>query len=161
MLFMGIDPGLSGGIAVLDEYRKIVSLKEMPKTEHDVWMSINKWSTALAPTVTISCAIEEITTSIFGAAKSSMSKLYGSYMALRMALTAAAIPFDLVHSKIWQRDIMLSPRKKGEADNNWKSRLKQKAQQLYPRDPRITKGTADALLIAHYLVKRSANAKVS
>jgi hypothetical protein len=72
-----------------------------------------------------------------------------NYGALRMALTAAGIPFEEVVPGVWQRGLNIPPRKKTEGKTAWKNRLKAKAQQLFP-SVKITLATADALLIAEF-----------
>jgi hypothetical protein len=144
--FMGVDPGLSGGVVVLDGNGKVVTSMPMPPTEYDQWVLI---STCKKSYPGLFCHIEWITTAIYGAAKSSMAKLYGSYKGLRMALVAAGIPFEEVSPKRWQKEMGMEARKKAEATNKWKARLRAKAQQLF-KTVRVTPETADALLIAEH-----------
>ena len=49
----------------------------------------------------------------------------------------------------WQRGLSLRTKEKSETDTSWKNYLKEEAQQRFPR-LKVTKHTADALLIAHY-----------
>jgi hypothetical protein len=147
--FIGIDPGKSGGIAILRSYTKRIELYRMPATEADLYeaLDVDK-SMGDQPTA----VVELINPSIYGTSKSSNSKLYGNYMSIRMALTALHIPFTAVTAQKWHRSLGIAPRKKTETQTQWKSRLKAKAQQLFPQET-VTLATADALLIACYCKK--------
>jgi len=121
----------------------------MPTTEFDIFSHLSGHITG---TVAV---IEWIHPAIFQIGKLQMSKLYGSYMALRMALTAAHIPFEDVRAEVWQQGIGIR-KKKGEKQAKWKDRLRGKAQQLFPQLPiwnetlEKQRAIAYALLIAHY-----------
>ncbi|MEK0326404.1 MAG: hypothetical protein QQN63_11940 [Nitrosopumilus sp.] len=172
--YLGLDPGVTGGLVSL-RHGRVLEIDPMPKTEADIW----KWMTGYTDTlagfevVPVFATIEWIHPAILGVGKSSMSKLYGNYMALRAFLTAAEIPFEDVKPVVWQRAMGIPVRKPhtkkreveitkgknkgkmriqnygGETDTQWKNRLKAKAQQLFP-SKNITLATADALLIAEF-----------
>lgn len=146
--FIGIDPGLSGGMAVLDKDGLVFELIAMPATEKDQGEVIMQ-----LPDYGIFVLIEWINPAIQKIGKSQMSKLYGNYMALRMALSVAEIPFEDIKPVKWQRSLGIQSRKKSENTTQWKNRLKAKAQQLFPKDD-VTSNTCDALLIAEYLRRR-------
>ena len=153
-LFIGIDPGKKGGLVGLKD--KSVFYTKMPTTEKEIW----SWIRALykcRPASGCKCFIEWINPGMIGSGKSSMSKLFGSYMQLRGFLVAANIPFQTVMPHKWQKTLGIAPRnKKTETQGMWKDRLVNEARKLFPKLP-IWKGTAsvqraiaDALLIAHY-----------
>lgn len=156
-IWLGIDPGACGGLAALgspwlvseaSQYR--LSAVKMPETEADIWdWFIDQRTGAESVERTLQACIEWIHPAIQGVGKSSMSKLYGSYMRLRAFLTAAEIPFSVPQPKIWQREVGISARKSTETQSQWKNRLKARAQQLFPSTV-ITLATADAILIAEY-----------
>lgn len=139
-MYLGIDPGASGGLAIISSNP---SGWDMPSTERDIWELIDHLSDSCDKAL-----IEWIHPAIQGIGKSPMSKLYGNYMACRMALVAAEIPFDDVKPAAWQKELGMK-RSKDEKQHKWKGRLKQKAQQLFPQC-HVTLKTADALLIAEY-----------
>lgn len=144
-IYLGIDPGASGGLASLCG-RKVCAMP-MPGTEADTWEWFNLQSAPFGnPAFAV---IEWIHPAIQGIGKSPMSKLYGNYMALRMALTASRIPHEVIMPAKWQKALGISTKGKTEDRTKWKNRLKQKAQQLFP-DVNVTLATADALLIAEY-----------
>ncbi len=145
---IGIDPGVSGGIAVINGICEVEAFK-MPPTERDIWELIEFFASghrAFAYIEWIHPAIQKI-------GKSPMSKLYGNYMALRMALIAAGIPFETVQPVKWQPAMGIAKRGKNETQTKWKNRLKARAQQLFSPSTgvkKVTLAVADALLIAEY-----------
>lgn len=168
--FIGVDPGASGGIAVIYPSGHLKAIA-MPKTEQDVW----RWFSELSPPslmmvemgedgetldvqpVIVHAVIEKVGGYIGGgegekgggaANGSSMFKFGTSYGGLRMALIAAEIPFEEKTPQTWQKTFSLS-KAKGESKTSFKNRLKAKAQQLFPSGS-ITLATADAILIAEY-----------
>lgn len=176
--YIGIDPGMSGALVRLDDGYSL-EVTPMPATEKDVWDWFDRYNAHANEIAGRRCfaAIEWIHPAIQGVGKSSMSKLYGSYMSLRMALTAVEIPFEIVKPHDWQKGLGIPKRKPhtssreveitrgknkgkmrtqkygGETDTQWKNRLKAKAQQLFPLQ-KVTLKTADALLIALYCKRK-------
>lgn len=144
--FLGIDPGASGGLALLLPDGG-VCLEAMPATERDIW----DWLRGLNEDQEVLAAIELVGGYVGGEGNtgSSMFKFGMGFGGLRMALTAAEIPFELVAPRVWQKAAGLSPRKKGEAKGPWKTRIKALAQRLCPGIG-ISLATADALLIARW-----------
>lgn len=153
-LFIGIDPGKKGGLVGLKD--KSVFYTKMPATEKEVW----NWIKALykcRPASGCKCVIEQIVPGFRGTSKSSMSKLFGSYMQLRGFLVAAGIPFQTVMPHKWQKTLGIKSRnRKLETDTMWKDRLVNEARKLFPKLPiwsataEIQRAIADALLIAYY-----------
>jgi hypothetical protein len=72
-----------------------------------------------------------------------------SFGALRMCLVAAEIPYEEVLPKTWQRGLAIPSRTKKEDRVQYKRRLKEVAQALFPRQV-ITLATSDAILIAEF-----------
>lgn len=146
-IFIGIDPGKNGGIVWC--IGNILRIHRMPDTERGIWESI-----ALLGSGNSFAQIEWIHPAIQGIAKGGMSKLYGNYMALRMALTAAGIPFEHIMPRKWQSNLGIQSRKKTENGNKWKDRLRNHAQQLFPKldvweeNLGYQRAVCDALLIA-------------
>ncbi len=151
MIFLGIDPGASGGLAaVLPDGE--VRFAWMPKTEHGVW----DWVSGLAVDGRAAgrltrAVIEQVQGFIGGAGNtgSSMFSFGQSYGGLRMALIGAGIPFRTVAPQTWMRRLGISFRRKSEGKTEWKNRLKRHAELLFPQ-LRVTLATSDALLLAHY-----------
>lgn len=144
MIFIGIDPGASGGIAWIDDVVPVAG--KMHATESDIWRHVERLS--LNRPRPVKAVIEKV-----GAMPkqglSSTFKFGQSYGSLRMALIAAGIPFDEVTPQKWQKELGLIRSNKNESITDKKNRHKAKAQQLFP-GLKITHHVADALLIAEY-----------
>lgn len=161
-VFIGIDPGLGGGVTALNGFEVIT--REMPSTEKDLWeWLLEMTDTELYHGVKVFAVIEQQTprpTYWFDKRTKRMTSsilkstclLYGQYLQVRMALTAAEIPFQEVPPAKWQKTIGIPGRKKGETTARWKNRLKQLAQSLFPK-AKVTLKNADSLLLAHYCQK--------
>lgn len=141
-VFLGIDPGASGGLAVL--VSGAVGVTPMPKTERDVW----EWVLAVSRRGETFAVIEKVH-AMPGNGVSGMFKFGMGYGGLRMALIAAGVPFEDVTPQAWQKSMGITQRGKTETKPQFKNRLKAKAQQLFP-EKEVTLSTADALLIAEY-----------
>ena len=157
-VYLGIDPGASGGLAALWAWGTECCTSPMPETETDTWDWLRtKWGKYEAnPSVaTVNIvqrfAIIEKVHAMPGNGVSGMFKFGQNYGFLRACLIAAGIPFEDVDPRTWQKALGISSRKtrSGETKTQWKNRLKAKAQQLFPSE-KVTLATADALLIAEY-----------
>lgn len=146
MIVLGIDPGASGGLALVTERNGRLSATEsmvkMPSTDGDVW----DWVKSAAAWADL-CILEKVA-SMPGQGVRSVWTFGRNYGALRMAVIAAGIPLEEVTPRRWQPAIGV-PSRKGEAKTAHKNRLKARAQELFP-GLSITKDTADALLLAVY-----------
>lgn len=173
MIYVGIDPGRSGGMALIEAGK--ASVTPMPETVRDIWdwfclvrLSVRarqKHITSPHP-ITMSPYVFAVVEKVGGYIRPSSDGLTGggqpgshaftfgkSYGMLLMALTATGIPYEEVTPQNWQRELGLAPRSKGESKNSHKNRLKGKAQQLFP-DTKVTLKTADALLLAECCRRR-------
>jgi hypothetical protein len=133
-IFVGIDPGVSGGIAAVDAVGRIVALSKMPETERDVFDLLHGLSGGRAVLEFVRSSPQMGVTSAF-----TFGRGYG---ALRMALVATEIPFDEVTPKKWQG--VMQCRTNGD-----KSITKARAQELFP-GARVTNYVADSLLLAEF-----------
>jgi hypothetical protein len=146
--FLGIDPGIKGGLAVVHERGYVLELTKMPQTERDVW----EW-VSMASHISSYAMIENVHSmpeqGIVGAF--TFGRGYGG---LRMGLIAAGIPFEEITPQSWVKGIGITKRNsKTESKTVWKNRLKARAQQLFP-GIKITLFTSDAILIAEYCRRR-------
>lgn len=132
---IGIDPGQSGGIAILYDAGGIL-VSKMPETERDIFDLLFERDQA-SPTVFL-----ESVHSMPGQGVSSSFKFGRAYGFLRGIITALKYPLHDVTPQKWQK--ALSCLTGGD-----KNVSKQRAQQLFPQ-LKITHATADALLIAEY-----------
>lgn len=148
MIYLGIDPGASGGFATTDNGLNI-TLHPMPKTERAVWDWVRdlKFNTKGY----VVAVIEKVTGYVSGNPRTgaSMFTFGASYGGLRMALIAAGIRFEAVTPAVWQKGVGITPRKKSEDRDDFKRRLKAKAEELFS-GVGVTLATCDALLIAEY-----------
>lgn len=94
MNYIGIDPGQSGGFAVLNN-NGIVEVIKMPPTETDIWNWISSNKNCFA-------VIEKVH-SMPGQGVASTFKFGYGFGGLNMALVAAKIPFELISPRQWQK----------------------------------------------------------
>ena len=136
---MGIDPGKSGGVAIMDmEGTYVRAFKFGDKTLTDLFMLFEELELCYQISF---CYIENVhampkqgVTSCFN-----FGKQYGG---LLMLLTCQQIPYEKVTPVKWMR--ALSCLSGGD-----KNVTKSKAQELFP-DLKVTHAIADSLLIAEY-----------
>lgn len=138
-LYIGIDPGKSGGIAVLRADGSVRGVSKMPTSEADLLDTLSAFKVS-GNTEAVAC-IERVSASPQMGVVSAFTfgKGYGS---LLMALTAAAIPFDEVVPRKWQAAMQC-------LSGGDKNLTKRRAQQLFP-GIKTTHAISDALLIAEY-----------
>ena len=143
--FVGIDPGQSGGIAVLDQYKVVLTV--MPATETDVWRWIRD------NCVGCTSAVIEKVHAMPQQGVSSTFKFGVGVGLLRGCLIAAGISWEEVTPQRWIKALEIPYRGKTETKVEFKNRLKAKAQRLFPGID-VTLKTADALLLATYCQKK-------
>jgi hypothetical protein len=155
LVFIGVDPGVSGGLALLTG--RHVEATAMPDDADGIW----KWIYACRGLHSI-CCMELVTGWVGGHNReggeeearktnpgASMFRFGTNNGMLLMALHAAGIPVDLVGASVWQRALGIRKRQPGTKSGAWKNQLKAEAQRLFP-ELKVTKATADALLLAAY-----------
>jgi hypothetical protein len=142
MIFIGIDPGKSGGIVALGEDGTVEAFTPMPETDADVYDFLRSCGQSAR------AALEFVRSSPQMGVTSAFTFGRG-YGALRMALYAAGIPYDEVLPRTWQKALgIVYPSK--SPDRVKKGITKARAQELFPRFPRMTHALADAFLLAEY-----------
>lgn len=142
--YIGVDPGQNGGIAWIYGDSSSFAYK-MPSTDLDIYKMLTAIRRVSSPTL----AVLEKVHSMPKQGVASSFKFGVNYGIVRMALTAAGIPFEEVTPQHWQKTMCIPHRNKTETPSQWKNRLKAKAQQLFP-NVSLTLATADALLLAEY-----------
>ena len=135
MAVLGIDPGKSGALALVDNVGAKYTFK-LSNTERDVWDCLKEWKPY------IECAYLERVSAMPRQGVSSTFKFGTSYGFLRGVLVALEVPFEAVTPAKWQR--AMSCLTKGD-----KNVTKSRAQELFP-EVKVTHAIADALLIAEY-----------
>jgi len=149
MITIGIDPGASGAITVMEGNRVLESIKT-DSGYHDLHGFLNR---VIPDEMDVHAYIERVSASP-GAGVSGMFRFGQSFGALQMLLTCHHIPFDLVSPLKWQQAMgcarpKVGPGEKKESQTEHKNRTKQRAQQLFP-DLTIIHATADSILLAEY-----------
>ncbi|UKK61128.1 crossover junction endodeoxyribonuclease RuvC [Prevotella communis] len=142
MKVLGIDPGKGGGLAVIDsESHEVIDVTAMPETLADISDFVERHKDA-------QCAYIEIVHSMPKQGVSSTFTFGQFYGYVQMAVACHKIRcIDVLPSK-WQTALSVKS-KKDESYTQHKTRLKGKAQQLFPKT-KVTLKNADALLIAEY-----------
>lgn len=146
-LYIGIDPGASGGIAFIPDNNpaKAWAIK-MPETLADLWDELNpnvgrNGDEMFGGFTHVHCCLEKVH-SMPGQGVASSFKFGQGFGHLEMALTAAKIPFTYVTPQKWQKEL-------GCLTKGDKNVSKARAQQLFPHI-KMTHAIADSLLIAEY-----------
>lgn len=133
-VYIGVDPGMSGGLVSLGGGEDHVS--PMPDTELGVWQWLNAIPTRFKGLISDPVAMIEKVHSMPQQGVASTFKFGVSYGGLRMALIAVGIPFEEVTPQAWQKALGIPSRdKKRETHPQYKLRLLKIAQQIYPSLP--------------------------
>lgn len=145
---IGIDPGSSGGIAVLFVDGSVVSVRKMPDTPQDILDYLRRFCSNELFCSKVVCYMEKVGTGIPGQSSKATATFARHNGHLEMALLSLGIPTIEVTPQKWMKFYQLG-KSSDYSKTDWKNRLKSKAQQLFPRE-KVTLAVADALLIAEY-----------
>jgi len=137
-LYIGIDPGQSGGIAVSRD--GVMTACKMPETPHDVAEVLRQEIGDSACLVTL-----EQVHSMPGQGVASSFKFGRNYGFLEGVLVALRVPYQFVTPQKWQKAMGCMTR----GDKNISKRA---AQRRWPTQT-ITHAKADAMLICQYAVE--------
>ncbi len=141
-LFIGIDPGIKGGIAFMydDDYH----VKNTPNTVQEMAQTLIAIKD-IAPNTPTYCCIEAVHSMPGNSGRSmfTFGTNYGQWLGI---LATLKIPHVLVTPHKWMSWYGSRPKNRKDRKNH----LKNLAQQRFP-NAKITLGTADAMLIANYL----------
>lgn len=156
--FIGVDPGVSGGLAVLLEDGTV--LDTVPVGNHDLHQ-LWRWTQHYAdPARCRATAVLEQVGGYVGreatARGSRMFSFGASFGRMEGLLVASGIPFVRVAPGTWQKGVGCPPRERGLRHDQWKGVLWDYARSLFPKN-KFPKATADAVLIAEYLRRRHAS----
>lgn len=142
---IGIDPGKSGGIAVIaaNDGEPAVDLYRWPETELDLWLLLAQLEPASAWIEKVHAGPDMGSSAAF--------KFGRTNGLVHMAALAAGLRIEFVSPQKWQRyfGLLMRGRGLGQRDTDKKNRNKAKAQELFPF-LKITHAVADALLIAEF-----------
>ena len=142
--YIGIDPGKSGGIAVINEKNEIQAYK-CPKSSDDMAL-LFQMCIGNTPTDKIRLVMERVWARPTNAVRAAFS--YGVNYGQWLGITAShevvmntALPLE------WIKWVGCPKALKKDVRKRW---LKQKAIDLFPSIKRVTLATSDAILITHY-----------
>lgn len=138
-MITAIDPGAHGGIAV---FGNDVWAAPLPQSEGDI---LDLLRPLAGSTVYLEDLVKFNGTLMPG---SSMATYASNWGFLKGALMALECRMVLVSPQKWQKALGLGT-SRGKTKTQWKNKLKERAQQLYP-SCKVTLATADALLILEY-----------
>lgn len=139
MIYIGIDPGASGGIGVATPLGDVAAHK-MPDTPHELADLIRSYT--LRNSLTKPFAVLERVASFPGQGVSSTFKFGANFGMIQGVLAAVGIPYELVSPGVWQKAM-------GCLTKGDKNVTKAAAQRMFP-GIRVTHAVADALLLAEY-----------
>ena len=135
-LYIGIDPGLSGGIAFIPTTGEPWAHK-MPETDRDLIDLLSDAISLAEPRA----MLELVHSSPQMGVKSAFTFGEG-YGRIQAVLTALRVPYERIRPQAWQKAM-------GCLTKGDKNVSKRRAQELFPT-LKVTHATADALLIAEY-----------
>jgi hypothetical protein len=138
--YIGIDPGMNGGIAVWSACKIEALLRLSTSTDKEICDFIESFKGRCV------YAVIEKVSAMKGQGVSSTFKFGKAYGSLAMALVAYRIPHEHVTPQSWQKGLGIPANIKGDER---KRSLKQVAEQRFP-DIKLVLETADAPLIAEY-----------
>lgn len=149
MVILGIDPGLSGAIAVLDLSNKLLAVHDMPTTivrsgKSDKRQLSEAMLSSIIRQTNAEHAYLEFVSARPGQGVTSMFNFGVGYGAIRGVLAGLQVPMSTVTPMKWQRDLTIA---KGKDAN------RARAAQLFPEFAYLfarvkDDGRADAALIA-------------
>ena len=144
IIYIGIDPGLSGGIAIRNQDGSVKEVVAMPDTPRDIYEFLFSYKEDSR------CVLEDVGHGMPGQSSKATATFARHNGHLEMALLALGIPTEKVTPQKWIKVYQLK-KKKEQDKNEWKNVLKAKAQSLFPQlGKKVTLKTCDALLIAEY-----------
>jgi hypothetical protein len=151
MIYIGIDPGVSGGIAAIDEQGTFVEAVKMPMAPRDLLDLLDLIGRGSDRSYPRRAVLEKAGPSPQMGVVSAFTfaKVYGGVL---VALAAVKLPFNEIAPGAWQRVMgVLQPRGGDRTVGRSKDKniSKRRAQQLFPHQT-VTHAIADALLLAEF-----------
>mgnify|MGYP003147831464 CR=1 FL=1 len=151
--YIGIDPGISGGLAVIDEEGQIRAYK-CPSSSEDMALLFEVCMGNTAPD-NIRLLMERVWARPTNAVRAAFS--YGVNYGQWLGITSCnEIKMNTVLPVEWIKWVGCAKALKRDVRKRW---LKERASNLYPEIKRVTLKTSDAILITHYAKKEYFNEK--
>lgn len=153
-IVIGCDPGLSGALAWRDGAgtRHVVNMPDTPKGIIDQIRAIEDEvddDGVIRPATDFVCYLEDVGYGVPGQSSSATATFARHNGHLEMALVAEGIRIEKVTPRKWENTLGIGKSTACSSRNEWKRKLKQKAEELYPQF-KVTLKNADALLILNY-----------
>lgn len=163
-VFIGVDPGISGGIAFSfpSKYgigRGIEAFK-MPDTVADMKELISKVLARIPEGEPFQAfATMERVQGYTGQSRTTGMQMFNfgqNAGRIEAVITMLGVPLELVQPNVWQKRLGIPSKtgKEKESKSLWKNKLKTYAQRIFPNVPNITLKNADALLILEYGIRK-------
>lgn len=146
-MYMGIDPGVGGGIVLLDEKGAIALIRKMPETLTDMNDFFNEvtWEHKIDKCVIELVHARPTDTPVVAFA---LGQNYGQ---LSSFMTVYKVPYETVSPQKWQKYYNMKRDGKAESTSSWKNRLRDLATRMFGLTSKeIILQVADAALIARY-----------
>ncbi len=141
-VYIGCDPGASGGFVVLDEAGKVLEVFKTPDTRKGFQEKLGVYTGTQC-----FCLLEKVWSRPHIGGKANFT--FGvNVERLLYTLELCKIPHQEVTPQSWMKSYMMK-KENTESGTQWKNRLKAKAQQLFP-EQNITLWNSDSFLIAEY-----------
>ena len=142
--YIGIDPGASGGIAVIGYDGKIQAFK-CPKSSEDMSLLFSV-CVGSSPATGVRLLMERVWARPTNAVRAAFS--YGTNYGQWLGIAAChEIKMNTVIPVEWIKWVGCPKALKRDVRKRW---LKKKAGELYPKVNKLTLATSDAILITHY-----------
>ena len=150
-LIVGIDPGATGAIALIDTHETIIDIIDFPGDPMLVGELIDREIHAKHGLISLA-GLEAVHANSLNGCKGNF-KLGGNYNVWRAMLAYKGIPTYLVPPQTWQKGVLFK-----DEGKDTKERSLAAARRMYPGSPYFKRqkdhGRADALHIAAFTAKR-------
>ena len=151
--YIGIDPGISGGIAVI-KYDGTIEAFKCPKSSDEMAL-LFQILIGSTPSDNVKLLMERVWARPTNAVRAAFS--YGTNYGQWLGIAAShEIEMNTVIPVEWIKWVGCPKALKRDVRKRW---LKEKARELYPKINKLTLATSDAILITHYARKEYFNEK--
>ncbi len=141
-IYLGLDIGVSGGVVVLSADGSVIEFFKTPETRKEFRERLSLYKDRHS-----FCILEKVHSQPKNGGKANFS--FGSTAERALyTLEISNIPFQEVTPQTWMKHYMMK-KEKDESHTQWKNRLKERAQQLFPNE-KVTLWSADAFLMAEF-----------
>lgn len=145
-MYMGIDPGMTGGIVILDADGKIVSKHKMPET---LTVMVELFDYIYFEYTIQHCCVELVHAIPMDTPKTAFV-LGNNFGRLEILLTTHRIPYETVTPTKWQNSFGLK-KEKNEGHTSWKNRIRDVGLRIYGMEKKdLILQISDAAMIARY-----------